>query len=55
MASNIHSSPLTKTCMNLSKMQYYGGDGSGRDGYIYRSNGGFCPEKQNCRVEEIGR
>ena len=38
-------SPLTKTHMNLSKSQFYGGDGTGRDTYIYNFNGGFCPEK----------
>lgn len=41
--------------MNLSKTQYYGGDGTGRDTYIYMANGGFCPEKQPCRMEEIGK
>ena len=46
---------LTKTNMNMSKAQFYGGDGTGRDTYIYMNNGGFCPEKQPCKVEEIGR
>lgn len=47
-------SPLTKTHMNLSKSQFYGGDGTGRDTYIYNFNGGFCPEKQPVKVEELG-
>ena len=54
MAANIATAPMTKTFMNLSKTQYYGGDGSGRDTYIYMSNGGFCPEKMPCRMEELG-
>ena len=54
MANNIQAGPMTKTFMNLSKTQYYGGDGSGRDTYIYNSNGGFCPEKMACRMEELG-
>ena len=46
MANNFSTAPLSKTFINLSKTQYYGGDGSGRDMYIYNSNGGFCPQKQ---------
>ena len=41
--------------MNLSKTQFYGGDGTGRDTYIQNINGGFCPEKMPTRVEEIGK
>ena len=48
-------SPLTKTQMHLSKAQFYGGDGTGRDTYIYNTNGGFCPEKQPVKVEELGK
>lgn len=29
--------------MGLSKTQFYGGNGTGRDAYIYGNNGGFCP------------
>ena len=46
---------LTKAHMNASKTQFYGGDGTGRDTYIYMNNGGFCPEKQPCKIEEIGK
>ena len=46
---------LTRTHMNLSKNQFYGGDGTGRDTYIYNNNGGFCPEKANLKVEELGK
>ena len=46
---------LTRTHMNLSKNQFYGGDGTGRDTYIYNNNGGFCPEKAATRIEEIGK
>lgn len=46
---------LTKTFMNLSKSQFYGGDGTGRDTYIYNINGGFAPEHKPCKVEEIGK
>tara|TARA_B100000780_G_C20980445_1_gene391757 strand:- start:647 stop:811 length:165 start_codon:yes stop_codon:yes gene_type:complete len=41
--------------MNLSKNQFYGGDGTGRDTYIYNNNGGFCPEKAAIKIEEIGK
>jgi len=44
---------LRKTQMNLSKAQFYGGDGTGRDTYIYMSNGGFCPEKQPTKIDGI--
>lgn len=39
--------------MNLSKAQFYGGDGTGRDTYIYMSNGGFCPEKMPTKIDGI--
>ena len=48
-------SPLNKSQMNLGKSQYYGCDGTGRDTYIYNINGGFCPEKQAVKVEELGK
>jgi len=40
--------------MGLSKTQYYGGDGTGRDTYIYNSNGGFCPEKMATTIDAVG-
>jgi hypothetical protein len=46
---------ITRTHMNLSKNQFYGGDGTGRDTYIYNTNGGFCPEKAPCKMEQIGK
>ena len=45
---------LTKSFMNMSKTQYYGGDGTGRDTYIYNINGGFCPEKKTAVLAELG-
>lgn len=39
--------------MNLSKSQFYGGDGTGRDTYIYMSNGGFCPEKMPTKIDGV--
>ena len=48
-------SPLNKSQMNLGKSQYYGCDGTGRDTYIYNINGGFCPEKQAVKVEDLGK
>lgn len=39
--------------MNLSKSQFYGGDGTGRDTYIYMANGGFCPEKRPTRIDGV--
>ena len=37
------------------KNQYYYPDGTGRDPYVYSNNGGFMPEKQACKIEEIGK
>ena len=44
----------TKTFMNLSKSQFYGSDGTGRDMYIHNNNGGFAPEHVGLKCEEIG-
>ena len=41
--------------MNLSKNQFYGGDGTGRDTYIYMDNGGFCPEKKPTRIDGVSK
>ena len=41
--------------MNFAKTQYYGGDGTGRDMYIYNINGGFCPEKSATVIEDVGK
>jgi len=48
-------SELRKTQMNLSKSQFYGGDGTGRDTYIYNANGGFCPEKKPTRIDDVSK
>ena len=47
--------PLTKTFMNLSKSQFYGSDGTGRDMYIHNNNGGFAPEHVGLKCEELGK
>ena len=41
--------------MNFAKTQYYGGDGTGRDTYIYNFNGGFCPEKCATVIDDVGK
>ena len=40
--------------MGASKTQFYSGNGSGRDTYIYNNNGGFCPPVETTRIEELG-
>lgn len=44
----------TKTMMGNSKTQFYSGNGSGRDTYIYFNNGGFCPPCETTKIEELG-
>lgn len=39
--------------MNPAKSQYYGCDGTGRDTYIYMSNGGFCPQKAATKIDPV--
>lgn len=34
---------ITRTNLGASKTQFYAGDGTGRDTYVYNNNGGFCP------------
>ena len=46
---------LTKTFMNQSKTQHYNMDGNGRDTYIFKTNGGFYPDRKTNGVEEIGK
>ena len=36
---------------NGSKKQFYAAEGSGRDTYIYRDNGGFAPMRGPAMVE----
>ena len=50
----IGGSVLPKTQMGNSKTQFYGGNGTGRDTYIYCNNGGFCPTKEATKIEELG-
>ena len=38
-----------------SKSQFRNPDGTGRDPYIYKNNGGFCPERQAHKIEELGK
>ena len=45
---SLASAPATKT-------QFYSANGAGRDSYIHANNGGFCPEKQPCKIEELGK
>ncbi len=46
---------LTRHITNPARTTNYGGDGTGRDTYIYMSNGGFVPQKMATQVEEIGK
>ena len=48
-------SELTKTHMNLSKSQFYGSDGTGRDTYIALANGGFCPERKPTKIDDVSK
>lgn len=41
--------------MNLGKSQCYGGDGTGRDTYIYNINGGFSPEKKPTKIDGVSK
>jgi len=38
-----------------AKAQFYYPDGTGRDPYVFLNNGGFYPEKQPHKIEEIGK
>ena len=40
---------------NASKKQFYGAEGTGRDTYISRDNGGFYPMTSAKQVEELGK
>lgn len=37
-----------------TKTQFYYGNGTGRDTYIYNTNGGFCPPFEPTKIEELG-
>ncbi len=38
-----------------TKTQFYSANGAGRDSYIYGNNGGFCPKKEACKIEDLGK
>ena len=38
-----------------SKTQFYAANGAGRDSYIHSNNGGFCPSKEPCKIDENGK
>jgi len=38
-----------------TKTQFYSANGAGRDSYIYSTNGGFCPPKEPCKIEALGK
>ena len=42
------TAPATKT-------QFYSANGAGRDSYIHGNNGGFCPPKEPCKIDELGK
>jgi hypothetical protein len=50
----VGGSVMSKNMMSQSRTQFYTGNGSGRDTYIYNNNGGFCPFKQPTKIEELG-
>ena len=41
--------------LSPTKTQFYSANGAGRDSYIYGTNGGFCPMKEPCKIEELGK
>ena len=45
----------TKTFMSGTRTQFYHGNGTGRDTYIYNTNGGFCPPVEATKIEELGK
>ena len=55
--TNMHGMAQTNqtSLFNGSKKQFYGTDGTGRDSYIHRDNGGFYPRNVPCQVEGIGK
>ena len=41
--------------LSPTKTQFYSANGAGRDSYIYGTNGGFCPMKEPCKIEDLGK
>ena len=50
-----YTGELRRTQMNPAKSQYYGCDGTGRDSYIYNTNGGFAPEKMATKIDPVSK
>lgn len=48
-------SSLSKSFISNTKTQFYYGNGTGRDTYIYSTNGGFCPPNEPTKIEELGK
>lgn len=48
------SQALTKSHMNQAKTSHYNVDGNGRDSYIFKTNGGFFPDRKTNGVEGLG-
>lgn len=46
---------LTKGQMVQNRTQFYGGNGTGRDTYIFLNNGGFCPATEATKIEDLGK
>jgi hypothetical protein len=46
---------LTKNQMVQNRTQFYGGNGTGRDTYIFLNNGGFCPATEATKIEDLGK
>ena len=41
--------------MNPAKSQYYGCAVTGRDTYIYNTNGGFAPETMATKIDPVSK
>lgn len=46
---------VTRMAAPQTKTQFYNANGAGRDSYIAGNNGGFCPPKEPCKIEELGK
>ncbi len=38
-----------------TKTQFYTANGYGRDSYIYGNNGGFVPQHEACKIENVSK
>ncbi|CAI2379507.1 unnamed protein product [Moneuplotes crassus] len=50
----ISNDTMTRKFDTLGKTRFYQPTGMGRDDYIWRSNGGFCPSSNSCKIYEKG-